>query len=108
MGTDELVGAAAPLGSAVDGERAVAMVASVPVAVTVTALSGGAGRLAAALAAGAASMAAGSAGAEAAERFCHPSPQPSPFGTSVMCEDSIVPSQGEEKILILKQNQQSP
>ncbi len=94
LGTSELARAATPLGSAVDGERAVPMAAAVPAAGAGAAASGGAGRLAAALAPGAAPMAAGSAGVEAAGRSCHPSPQPSPFGILVMGEDFIVPSQG--------------
>jgi hypothetical protein len=94
LGTAELVGAAAPLGSAVDGERAVPMAAAVSTVGAGAASSCGAGRLAAALAPWAVPMAAGSAGGKAAGRSCHPSPQPSPFGTSVRGKDSIVAYKG--------------
>jgi hypothetical protein len=108
LGTAALAGVAAPLGSAVDGERAASMAAAVSAAGAGAAASGGAGRSTAALASWAASLAAGSASGKAAEVW-PPVPTTVPIwhlskGRRIHCSLS----RGEVKILILIQSQQSP
>ncbi len=91
----------------VSEERAVPTAAAVPVTGTKAALSGRARGLAPTQAPGASLAAAGSPGGESAARSCQKTPKASPFGTSLMGEDSIVPFQGAE-FIDFEKNQQHP